>query len=374
MNESWKKIIQTIDQNAILDENAAKLFFVRESATVFRESDSYMTSNIDLRSSESLSRFSESQKQSVSAERNDKNLIYHVNRSTEEKRFCISFNCVSDILIIVHEREQDHSEFDVCFEIITCFWYIKELIKAFRQYIRHCSQCLTIQTRRHKSYENLQSIHSSSVSFHTIIMNFVLELSKIKEEMNCVLSITNKFTKRIMLISEKITYTTEKWAIQLLEKSQRRDWDISKVIIFDRHRKFLSDLWRTLFTKLNVFMLYSTVYHLQTNDANERTNQTLEIALRYYIQKLLDSTLWISALWKFQSIFNNTRSTVTEKISNELLYEITSNLSLNISFTNKILNHDHLRKKAQNAINWAQMQNKAYYDRRHTSLFLKIDE
>jgi hypothetical protein len=121
-------------------------------------------------------------------------------------------------------------------------------------------------------------------------------------------------------------------------------------------------------------MLYSTIYHSQTNDANERTNQTLEIALRYYIQELLDSTLWVSALWKFQSIFNNTRSIVTKKTSNELLYEITLNLSLNISFTNKIFNHDHLRKKAQNAINWAQMQNKAYYDRRYTSLFLKINE
>ncbi len=155
-----------------------------------------------------------------------------MNRSIEEKRLCISFNCVSDILIIAHEREQNHSEFDVCFEIIIRAWYIKELIKALRQYIKHCSQCLTIQTRRHKFYENLQSIHSFFVSFHTIIVNFVLELSKIKEEMNCVLSITNKFTKRIMLISEKFIYTTEKWAIQLLKKSQRRNWNISKVIIF----------------------------------------------------------------------------------------------------------------------------------------------
>jgi hypothetical protein len=38
-------------------------------------------------------------------------------------------------------------------------------------------------------------------------------------------------------------------------------------------------------------MLYSIAYHSQTNDVNERTNQTLKIALRYYIQKLHDSTL-----------------------------------------------------------------------------------
>jgi hypothetical protein len=363
MNESWKKIIQTIDQNAILEENAVELFFVREFDTMSRESDFYITSSVEL-----------SLKISVSNHSNNKNLIYHVNRSTEEKRLCISFNCVSDILIIAHEREQDHSEFDVCFEIITRFWYIKELIKALCQYIRHCSQCLAIQTRRHKSYENLQSIHSSFVSFHTIIMNFVVELSKIKKKTNCVLSVTDKFTKRIMLISEKFTYTAKNWAIQLLEKSQRRDWSISKVIISDKDRKFLSNLWRTLFIRLRIFMLYFTAYHSQTDEANERTNQTLKIALRYYIQKMLDSTLWISALWKFQSIFNNTRFAVTEKTSNELFYEITSHLSLNIASNKTLKSHNLLRKDAQNAIDWAQMQNKAHYDWRHTSLFLKMNE
>jgi hypothetical protein len=206
-------------------------------------------------------------------------------------------------------------------------------------------------------------------------MNFVLDLSKIKKKMNCVLSITNKFTKRIMLISRKFTYMTENWTIHLLKESQRRDWDISKVIISDKNKKFLSDLWRTLFTKLNVFMLYSTVYHSQIDDVSERTNQILEIALRYYIQELNDFILWITIFWKFQSVFNNTRLIAIEKISNELLYEITSNLSLNISFMNKILDsHDMLRKKIENVIDWAQMINKIHYDRRHSSLFLKVNE
>jgi transposase InsO family protein len=206
-------------------------------------------------------------------------------------------------------------------------------------------------------------------------MNFVLSLSKIKDEINCVLSIIDKFTKRIMLISEKFIYKAEDWAIHLLKETQRRDWDISKVIISDKDKKFLSDLWRTLFARLKISMFYSTAYHSQTNDVNERTNQTLKIALRYYIQELHDSTRWITALWKFQSVFNNTRSVVTEKISNELLYEITSNLSLNISSSNKIVdNHTQLRKEAQNVIDWAQMINKIHYDRRHSSLFLKMSE
>jgi hypothetical protein len=157
-DESWKKIIHIINQNEALSENVVELSFVRDSNTVSREFDSYITSNIDSRSSKqvsssietqknsrsskSVSRFNENQKESISSDQNDKNLIYHVNKSIEEKRLCISFEYVSNILAIAHD--QDHSEFDVCFEIITRFWYIKRLIKALRQYIKHCSQCLTI--------------------------------------------------------------------------------------------------------------------------------------------------------------------------------------------------------------------------------------
>jgi hypothetical protein len=38
-------------------------------------------------------------------------------------------------------------------------------------------------------------------------------------------------------------------------------------------------------------MLYFTVYHSQIDEASERINQTLKIALRYYIQELQDFTL-----------------------------------------------------------------------------------
>jgi hypothetical protein len=66
------------------------------------------------RSLKSLSRFNENQNN-----QHDKNLIYHVNKSTEEKRLCISSECVADILVVAHEHEQEHSEFEVTFEIIS---------------------------------------------------------------------------------------------------------------------------------------------------------------------------------------------------------------------------------------------------------------
>ncbi len=70
---------------------------------------------------ELVSSFNESQERSKSIQNNqhDKNLIYHVNKSTKEKRLCISSDCVANILTVAHEHEQEHSDFEVTFEIIS---------------------------------------------------------------------------------------------------------------------------------------------------------------------------------------------------------------------------------------------------------------
>ncbi len=142
---------------------------MRESNTVSREFDSYMTLNMksvssfneiqknsktsksvsssnetqkNSRSSKLISSLNKDQKQSVFSEQNNKNLIYHVNKSTEEKRLCISSECVSNILIIVHEREEEHLDFEITFKLISRSWYIRDLNKTLRFYIRNCFQCL----------------------------------------------------------------------------------------------------------------------------------------------------------------------------------------------------------------------------------------
>lgn len=364
-DNAWLKIIRIIDDNVKLSVDAAQLSFIREKfILVFSsESNSYFKSRTKRIDHE----FDDHKKK-------DENLIYHVDRETDIKRLCISSSCVKNILNIAHEN--DHLDFEASFEIISRSWYIRELFKNLRQYIKHCSQCLVIQTRRHKFWKSLQSIHSSSISFHTVAMNFVLRLFVNNEEFDCVLSMIDKFITRIMLISEKSIYFVENWFIYYLQKLNRRDWRISKIIIFDRDRKFLSNFWHKLFINLDVSMFYFIVYHSQIDDASERINQSMKIVLRYYIQQLFDVSLWVFSLWTFQAVVNNIKSARTDKISNELLYEIISNRSLNLmKFSTKIDHfHDHLRKKTQNVINWAQMMNKVYYDRRHTPLFLKIDE
>ncbi len=90
-------------------------------------------------------------------------LIYHLDRVTGVRRLCIPPAVAPDLLAIVHG--EGHPGFARCHEIISRSWYIRGLTKLLRAFIRHCPQCLALQTRRHAPYGSLQPIHSPPVPF-----------------------------------------------------------------------------------------------------------------------------------------------------------------------------------------------------------------
>ena len=358
----WKKIRKLIIINQKLSTDAVNLFF-----------------SINLETSAEIDSYFESRTQHssimISNDVNSLDLLYHTDKLTDFKRLFIFSSCIKNILQITHDDDQ--SEFAKCFEIVSKAWYIRELIKHLRDFIKHCSQCLTLQIRRHKSFDSLQFINSSSVSFHIIILNFILTLSKIDDDIDIIMSITNKFTKRITMLTDKVTYNVEQWALALLDRLNIVDWEYSKIIISNRNRKFLSDLWKTIFNRLSINLLYSTFYHFQTNDSSERINQTAEIVLRYYIHDLKKFNLWSKTLSMFQVVMNNSRSSTTIKTFNEIFYEFISNRSLNLIRHDNVKLNENLfqdRIEIKNAIFWANMNYKMHYDRKHTSMFLKVEE
>lgn len=103
-------------------------------------------------------------------------------------------------------------------------------------------------------------------------------------------------------------YSAAGWARVLVGRLDLVDWGVSKVIISDRDLKFLSDLSTALHEALGVKLLHSTAHHPQTDGSSERTNQTAEIALRFYLHTMSRLEDRPRVLPRIQALINNLES------------------------------------------------------------------
>lgn len=310
--------------------------------------------------------------------RDDDGLIWKTDASTGDhaftpSRLCIPHSCVQTFLQIAHS--ESHVGFAKCWESLSRQWYIRGLTKYLREYLKHCPQCQLYQTPRHLPHGALQPIITPPAPFHTLTIDFILALPTSKKGYEVIMSVTDKFSRKITLIPGKSTFAAADWAHRFLRRLQKIDWGLPKQIISDRDRKFLSDFWKALFEKLGVKLLYSTAYHPQTDGSSERTNQTVEIALRFWMSTLDDLAEWPRTIPAIQSAYNNTLSTPLGRPPNEVAYGFSLNQPLDIgAYERQLLPKGVARLEASDAIAFAQMNSKFYYDRRHQPQFFREGE
>ena len=119
-------------------------------------------------------------------------------------------------------------------------------------------------------------------------------------------------------------------------------------------------------------LLYNTAYHSQTDGSSERTNQTVEIALRFFVHAFLNPSEWPQVLPRIQAIINNTSSLTTGKTPNELAYGFSSRRPLDLLAALPIPDALAARADATEAIFFALLNQKLTYDCRHQPLFMKV--
>jgi len=305
-------------------------------------------------------------------------VIWHWSLFTSDHIFkpwwlVISHSLYKNIFYIIH-TQNDYSGFQCCLNRLQSAFYIRWVIKHLKDYLLHCSECLVFQTHHHKSYSSLQSIQLPSILFHTLIIDFILTLfSSESEEFDCLLSVTNKFSKQITLILEQLIYTVKQWAHSLLIHLYLTDWDLSKAIVSDHNPKFLSELWKVLFRKLDVNLFYTTAYHLQADGQSKQTNQIIEIALHFYLNIMAKATKWSKSLLFIQSNLNNIKSNFISKTPNKTVYEF----SLNVIFTLNIAAESILPLPASwievaDVVDFAKMNIKYHYDWKHQPLVMWV--
>jgi len=85
-------------------------------------------------------------------------LIYKINLfisnyAYRPRRLCLPPSIIGDIFKILYLKE--YSGHAKLYKIINSFWFIRNLIKYFREFLKYCSKYLVFQTRRYKLYNFL---------------------------------------------------------------------------------------------------------------------------------------------------------------------------------------------------------------------------
>ena len=89
----------------------------------------------------------------------------------------------------------------------------------------------------------MQPIESPPVPFYTITIDFILSLPPaVMKGYDIAILITCKFIKRVTIVSRKSIWKARDWAKLLLNQLSLVDWDLPKIILLNRDRKFLIEL------------------------------------------------------------------------------------------------------------------------------------
>lgn len=133
-------------------------------------------------------------------------LIYYTNFDDGRERLCIPNSLKKEIFELIHDR-QHHGGFHRTYDRIVSSVYLRHLYRNLRTYIEHCPECELNQTKRHKPYESMVPIDRPGIPFHTIAMDFIVALPVTIDDLNYLLTVIDKFFKRVLLLPGKTTYS-----------------------------------------------------------------------------------------------------------------------------------------------------------------------
>jgi hypothetical protein len=230
----------------------------------------------------------------------------------------------------------------------------------------------------------LKPITTSPYPFHTLTIDFILSLPPSRrfahgdELFDTAMTVTDKFTKAVKIVPGKGTYAAPDWATRFWQ-SVYPDWGLPNAIISDRDAKFVSEFWKSLFQKSGTRILTSTAYHPQTDGQSERSNQTIEIALRYYVSERQDN--WADCIDIVQAAIMTSLSATTTKTPSELIYGLNIRQAIDLSNPAAPTSADdwadvreNHRRDATDAIAYAQEIMKLSTDKKRSEFSLAVGD
>jgi hypothetical protein len=302
----------------------------------------------------------------------------------KEKLWVLEFDQLKlNIIREVHDKfALKHSKVRRTCKYLHKWYYWSQAKQSVKRYIRNCHICKRFKAARDKYSELLNCLFISDRSWTNIIMSFVIELSKIKNDFNAILMIMNRLTKMHHYVScttEEEDTSAEETA-QLLINNVWKLHELSSTIVSNRDSQFVSLVWKTVCKALKINVKLSTAFHFETNDQSEIVNQEMKRYLRSYCNYQQND--WFDWLLMIEFAFNVVISVSTELFAFMINYEFESRMFFDSSTKDdyKSTRKRILTRRASNIINkmteiWnfikkklanAQKNQKRYVDQKRT--------
>ncbi|CAI4062432.1 gag-pol fusion protein SKDI_07G3580 [Saccharomyces kudriavzevii IFO 1802] len=196
-----------------------------------------------------------------------------------------------------------HFGVTVTFGKIAPIYYWPKLQHSITQYIRTCVQCQLTKSHRPRSQGLLQPLPVAEGRWLNISMDFVTGLPLTTNDLNMILVVVDRFSKRAHFIATRKTAD----ASQLINTLFRYIFSyhgFPKTITSDRDIRITAEKYQELTKRLGIKSTMSSANHPQTDGQSERTIQTLNRLLRAYAST--NTRNWHTYLPQIEFVYNST--------------------------------------------------------------------
>lgn len=314
-------------------------------------------------------------------------LLY--NRDSEgNERLVIPFPMIKDILRNAHDDKHHFGRDRMMADLEHVLFRKKRFLVT--EYVKKCHQCGEQRQDNQLPVGNLRPIQPPEDPMHTIAIDFVTGLPSVlsagtpwhlkgHDFFDSFMSVTDKTSKRRMIIPGHTKYTAEDWAAVLARQFLIADWSCPKVIISDRDAKFISNFWQSLWKAFGTRLAMTTAYHPQADGQSESTNHIVELAIRHYCAEHAPLYNWVDIIPSLQWNLNNAHTRTLDASHHEYLFglkiqapadRLVKNIPENVAEIRFM--REHLRRDAQLTMDIVAAEKKRLYDAKHRQLEFKV--
>ena len=189
---------------------------------------------------------------------------------------------VCELLYNLAHDTLGHFGFDKSYESLRGSYYWPNMRRDLENaYIPSCTECQRNKNRTTKPTGPLHPLPVPDDRFDTVALDFIGPLPE-ENGKDTILTMTDLLGADISITGIHSSYTAAKVAVVLFDEWYCEN-GLMLHLVSDRDPCFTTDLWTTPHKLTGIKLKMSTSYHPETDGSSERTNKTVNQAIRYHV-------------------------------------------------------------------------------------------